>query len=54
MHATARQIGPGRFDCAVVDAAGQVIVRLDDYRTVPLPTPIADAVAANLRAVFQR
>jgi hypothetical protein len=54
LHATARQIGPGRFDCAVVDAAGQVIVRLDDYRTVPLPTPIAEAVAANLRTVFRR
>jgi hypothetical protein len=54
MHATARQIGPGRFDCAVVDATGQVIARLDDYRTVPLPTPISEAVASELRAVFQR
>jgi hypothetical protein len=53
LHATARQIGPGRFDCTVVDAAGQVIVRLDDYRTVPLPVPIAEAVAADLRAVYQ-
>jgi hypothetical protein len=54
LHATAREIGPGRFDCAVVDAAGQVIVRLDDYRTVPLPTPIAEAVTANLHTVFRR
>jgi hypothetical protein len=54
LHAMARQTGPGRFDCAVVDATGQVIVRLDDYRTVPLPSAIAEDVAADLRAVFSR
>jgi NADP-dependent 3-hydroxy acid dehydrogenase YdfG len=52
LHATARQTAPGRFDCVVMDAKGQVIVRLDDYQTVPLPTPISEAVAADLRAVF--
>jgi hypothetical protein len=54
LRATARQTAPGCFDCRVVDADGHVIVRLDGYRTVPLPAPIADAVAADLRAVFRQ
>ena len=54
MVATARQTGEGRFDCEVVDALGHVIVRLRDYRTVPMPTPLPEAVAADLRACFQR
>ena len=53
LHATARQTAPGCFDCLVVDGKGQVIVRLDGYRSVPLPTPISDAVAAQLREVFR-
>jgi hypothetical protein len=52
LHALARPSAPGCFDCMVVDSAGQVIVRLDGYRSIPLPTPIAAAVAAELRAVF--
>jgi NAD(P)-dependent dehydrogenase (short-subunit alcohol dehydrogenase family) len=52
LHAVARASAPGCFDCRVVDAAGQVIVRLDGYRSIPLPTPIAATVAADLRAVF--
>jgi len=51
--ATAKQIAPGRFDCRVVDAEGNVIVQLDDYRSIPLPVPIPEGVAASLRAVFQ-
>ncbi len=54
LHATARQTAPGCFDCMVVDAKGQVIVRLDGYRSVPLPTPISESAAADLRAVFGR
>jgi hypothetical protein len=30
-----------------------VIVQLDDYRSIPLPVPIPEGVAASLRAVFQ-
>jgi hypothetical protein len=52
LSAVARQVGPDRFDCFVVDAAGNVLVRLDGYGTVPLPTPIPDSVAADLRATF--
>jgi NAD(P)-dependent dehydrogenase (short-subunit alcohol dehydrogenase family) len=54
LHALARQTAPGCFDCLVVDGKGQVIVRLDGYRSVPLPAPISEAVAADLRAVFDR
>jgi hypothetical protein len=53
LQATALQTAPGCFDCAVIDAAGQVILRLDGYRTVPLPAPIAQRAAADLRAVFR-
>jgi NADP-dependent 3-hydroxy acid dehydrogenase YdfG len=52
LSAVARQVGPDCFDCLVVDATGTVAVRLDAYRTVPLPTPIADSIAADLRTVF--
>jgi NAD(P)-dependent dehydrogenase (short-subunit alcohol dehydrogenase family) len=54
LHALARPSAPGCFDCLVVDSAGQVIVRVDGYRSIPLPSPIAAAVAANLHAVFGR
>jgi hypothetical protein len=52
LSAVAHQVGPDCFDCFVVDAAGNVLVRLDSYRTVPLPMPIPDSVAADLRATF--
>jgi NAD(P)-dependent dehydrogenase (short-subunit alcohol dehydrogenase family) len=52
LHAVARERAPGCFDCRVVDAKGNVIVRLDGYRTVPLPTPIPQRVAGALRAAF--
>jgi hypothetical protein len=54
LHALARPSAPGRFDCLVVDSAGQVIVRLDAYQSIPLPSPIAAAVAADLHAAFGR
>jgi hypothetical protein len=41
------------FDCVVVDAAGTVVVRLDGYHTIPLPSPIPDDVAADLHAAFR-
>jgi hypothetical protein len=52
MWAVARQVGTDRFDCSVVDADGNVLVRLDAYGTVALPTPIPDTVAADLRSTF--
>ena len=53
VHARAREVAPGTFDCEVVDATGTVVARLDGYRTVPLPAPIADDVAADLHAAFR-
>ena len=52
LHARAREIEPGVFDCVVVDAEGTVIVRLDGYHTIPLPAPIPDDVAADLHAAY--
>jgi hypothetical protein len=52
LYAAARQTAPGCFDCRVVDARGNVIVRLDGYRSIPLPAPIPEAVAADLRTTF--
>ena len=44
--ALARPVGgdPGCFDCEVRDADGRVLLRLDGYRTVPLPGPLPDDV----------
>ncbi len=53
LHAVARETAPGRFDCRVIDAEGNVVVRLDDYRTIPLPSPIPEAVVGALRATFR-
>jgi len=52
LHAVARETAPGCFDCRVIDAKGNVIVRLDGYATIPLPAPIPEAVAGSLRAAF--
>jgi hypothetical protein len=51
-RAVARPSGEGTFECAVVDGAGTVVVRLDGYRTVPLPTPIPGEVADALKAAY--
>ena len=48
---TAQQGSEG-FDCIVTDAAGAVLVRLEGYRTVTLPQPLADDVQAPIRTVM--
>ncbi len=48
---TAQQ-GPDGFDCVVTDASGSVLVRLEGYRTVTLPQPLADDVQAPIRSVM--
>jgi hypothetical protein len=48
---TAQQ-GPDGFDCVVTDASGAVQVRLEGYRTVTLPQPLADDVQAPIRTVM--
>ena len=32
----------GSFDCRVVDSVGDVLVRIDGYRSTPLPGAVAD------------
>jgi hypothetical protein len=51
--AVARQVGAGEFDVAVIDPRGAVVLALDGYRTVPLPMPIPEKVAADLHATFR-
>ena len=42
----------GTFDCQVLDPDGRVRLRLDGYRTVPLPGPLTEDVRAPFRAVL--
>ncbi len=42
----------GGFDCQVLDPDGRVLLRLDGYRTVPMPGALAEDVRAPLRAVL--
>ena len=52
VQAIARQTGHDEFECAVIDGDGNVVVRLEGYRTIPLPTPIPESVAAALGSAF--
>jgi hypothetical protein len=40
LFAIARSAGDGGFDCRVVDADGDVVVRIDGYRTIGLDSPM--------------
>ncbi len=51
--ATARRDGHGGFSCAVRDDDGTLVLRLDGYRTVPLPDPPPDDVIAPMRSVMR-
>ena len=42
----------GAFDCQVLDPQGRVLLRLEGYRTVPMPGPLAEDVRAPFRAVL--
>jgi hypothetical protein len=53
LAATARRDGHGGFDCAVLDENGTLVLRLDGYRTVPLPDPPPADVIAPLRSVMR-
>jgi len=44
--------GPESFDCTVLDEKGQVVLRVEDYRTVPLPGELRPEVSAPLKAVM--
>ncbi len=42
----------GSFDCRVVDSAGDVLVRVDGYRSTPLPGAIADDLRSPIRTAM--
>ncbi len=44
----------GGFDCVVIDGGGRIVLRLDGYRTVPLPHRPPQEVVAPMRDVFTR
>jgi malonyl CoA-acyl carrier protein transacylase/3-oxoacyl-(acyl-carrier-protein) synthase/acyl carrier protein len=50
--ATTRRDGHGGFTCTVHDDDGTLILRLDGYRTIPLPDPPPADVIAPMRAVL--
>ena len=41
-----------RFDCAVLDDEGRVILRIEDYRTVALPAELPDEIRKPLEVVM--
>ncbi|MBX7435221.1 SDR family NAD(P)-dependent oxidoreductase, partial [Mycobacterium sp. Y57] len=51
--ATARRDGASGFSCTVSGADGAVVLRLDGYRTVPLPDPPPDDVLGPIRSVMR-
>jgi hypothetical protein len=51
--ATARPDGCGGYDCVVRDTEGTVVVRVDGYRTVPLPDALPEDVTAPIRSVMR-
>ena len=52
LYALARPNGGSRFDCAVVDARGSVVLRMDGYESIVLPAPIPESVMSALTATF--
>ena len=52
LYAVARRVGDGLVDCVVLDTAGRVLVRLDGYQSVPLPSPVSGDVVSPLAAAF--
>ncbi len=51
-YGLARQVGEGVFDCAIVDGGGNVVMRMDGYGTIPVPSGIPDDVANALKHTF--
>ncbi|MGO9284859.1 MAG: SDR family NAD(P)-dependent oxidoreductase [Mycobacterium sp.] len=50
--ATARPDGHGGFTCTVRDDAGALVLRVDGYRTVPLPDPPPADVVAPMHSIM--
>ncbi|PID95922.1 MAG: hypothetical protein CSA84_07545 [Actinomycetales bacterium] len=52
LYSIARPAGESAFDCAIVDGKGNVVVRMDKYESIVLPTPIPESVLSALDATF--
>ena len=52
LFALAHPASDGSFDCRVVDSAGDVLVRVDGYRSTPMPGGVADALRRPIRAAM--
>jgi acyl transferase domain-containing protein/acyl carrier protein len=53
LFAVVHPLRGGTFDCRVVDSAGDVLVRIDGYRTVALPGAVADDLQRPIRAAMR-
>ncbi len=53
LFALVHPMSDGSFDCRVVDSAGDVLVRIDGYRSTPLPGAIADELQRPIRAAMR-
>jgi acyl transferase domain-containing protein/acyl carrier protein len=53
LFAVVHPASDGSFDCRVVDCAGDVLVRVDGYRTVPLPGTISGDLQGPVRAAMR-
>jgi hypothetical protein len=52
LYGLARPVGPSTFDCAVVDGLGTVVLRMDGYQSVALPSLLPDPVLESLHITF--
>ena len=53
LRAVMRQIGDGEYEGVVLDGDGGAVMYMGGYRTVALPAPIPDDVAADLHATYR-
>jgi NAD(P)-dependent dehydrogenase (short-subunit alcohol dehydrogenase family) len=53
LYAVVHPVDDESFDCRVVDADGEVLLRLDGYRTVPLPGLVPDELGEPLRTAMR-
>lgn len=53
LRAVMRQIGDGEYEGVVLDGDGGVVMYMGGYRTVALPAPIPDEIAADLHATYR-
>ncbi|MGD0373589.1 MAG: SDR family oxidoreductase, partial [Streptosporangiaceae bacterium] len=52
LFAVVHRADNGSFDCRVVDSTGDVLVRIDGYRTTALPSAVADDIQRPIRTAM--